>query len=158
MEILLPEFKQILLLLKKHNVDYIVIGGYAVIYHGYARTTVDIDILLKPDNHIRKNLIAALKEFGISQESLDQIELIDLSKAAVFYFGDKPRRIDFLTKISGVNFNEAIETANHFRLEDDDIAVIDFNHLLINKMISDRLKDKADVEELQKIAKYRKKS
>jgi hypothetical protein len=156
MEVLLTEFKQLLMLMKKHHVEFMLVGGYAVIYYGYERTTTDMDIWLQGKNKNRDNLINALKEFGIGEESLSKLKNIDFTKTEVFYFGNKPRRIDFLTKIRGVEFEEAIKQVNYFQLTNIEVPVIHYHHLIINKMLSSRLKDKADVEELQKINKYRK--
>jgi predicted nucleotidyltransferase len=157
MNILIPEFKKILKLLKKHNVNFILIGGYAVIYYGYERTTKDLDIFIEPNNNIKDRFLEALREFGIGEESLNDIRNADFRKANLFFSGDKPRRIDFLTQISGIGFEEAIKEAEYFMLEEDKILIMGYKQLVINKMLSDRLKDKADVEELQRIAKYRKK-
>lgn len=63
MYLLLPEFKLLLLLLKKHGVNFMLKGGYAVIYYGYERSTNDLDIWLQPQNDNREKLIEALKEF-----------------------------------------------------------------------------------------------
>jgi hypothetical protein len=157
MEILLPEFRQLLLLLKKHHVDFMVIGGYAVIYYGYSRTTTDIDILLKPDNGNRTKLVAALTEFGISLKSINKLKEIDFTGIQLFYFGNKPRRIDFLTMINGVSFAEADAQVNHFMLEKQKIPVIPYQYLILSKFSTDRIQDKADIEMLQKINKKRKK-
>jgi hypothetical protein len=157
MEILLPEFRQLLLLLKKHHVDFMVVGGYAVIFYGYSRATTDIDILLKPDNQNRTKLIAALTEFGISGKSLDQLKVTDFTGIQFFYFGKKPGKIDFLTRISGVKFDEAELQVNHFVLEKQKIPVIPYQYLILSKITTDRIQDKADIDMLQKIREKRKK-
>ncbi|HNR19326.1 MAG TPA: hypothetical protein PKN75_08075 [Bacteroidia bacterium] len=69
MEILVPEFKKMLSLLVKHNVNFMLIGGYAVIYHGYERLTTDMDIWLKSDDQNRNKLVNALQDFGIGIKS-----------------------------------------------------------------------------------------
>lgn len=154
---LLPEFEEFLKIMIKHKVNFMLIGGYAVIFYGYGRTTKDIDIWLEPENRNKENVINALREFGISEESLERIEKLDFRNAQMFYFGEKPRRIEFLTKISGVKFKDSIGEMNYLSIEGAKIPIIDYKHLILNKMLSDRMKDKADVEELQRIAKYRKK-
>lgn len=68
MNIFIDEHLQILLILIKHQVKFMLIGGYAVIYYGYERTTGDIDIWLQPGNKNRDNLVKALEEFGIVNE------------------------------------------------------------------------------------------
>jgi len=87
--------------LLKKEVEFIVVGGYAVNYYGFRRTTGDIDIWIKPDNFITKpKLIDAYKEIGISEKSLEGIKNLDFSKTLVFKDGQVPYRIDFLTEIS----------------------------------------------------------
>ena len=74
----------------------------------------------------------------------------------VFYFGKEPRRIDFITMISNVKFEEAMQRVNYSALENEKVPVIHYNDLILSKLTSNRLKDKADIEELEKINKYRK--
>ena len=157
MDILIPEFKQLLVLLNKHRVSFMLIGGYAVIYYGYQRTTTDMDIWLKPDNANRDKLIPALKEYGIESESLKLVSNLDFNEVQFFFFGKKPRRIDFLNRINGVTFDEAEKEVNHFPLQNIQVPIIQYEHLILSKISNERIKDKADVEELQRINKYRKK-
>lgn len=156
MNSLLPEFKKLLLLLLKHDVKFMLIGGYAVIYYGYERTTQDMDIWLQPDNRNKDKLCKALNEFGISEESTSQISQINFSETQFFFFGEKPRRVDFLTKINLVNFEEAFATVNHFPLADKMVPIIQYQHLILSKISNLRPQDKADVDQLQKIMKYKK--
>src|SRR5690554_5005960 len=94
----LNEHKKVLLLLIKHQVDFILIGGFAVIYHGYERTTGDMDLWLKPDNENRDRFMDALAEQGISTENLSIVKGMDFSIAQVMHIGEKPNKIDFLTQ------------------------------------------------------------
>lgn len=151
MEIVLPEFKNLLFLLNKHSVSYMLIGGYAVIYYGYERNTTDMDIWLKPENNNRDRMIPALREFGIGEESLLKLSLTDFTEIQFFFFGKKPRRIDFLTRISGVTYSEAEEKVNFFPLQEQKIPIINYHHLILSKISNKRLQDKADVERLQQI-------
>lgn len=158
MNIFIEEHQQMLLALAKNNVRFMLIGGYAVIYHGYARTTADMDIWLALGNDNKEKLAKALREFGIDDGSLSIFNSIDLTKPQnVFYFGKEPRRIDFLTMVSNVNFEDAYKKAGSFTLENVKIPVIHYNQLILSKLTSNRLKDKADIEELQRINKYKKK-
>ena len=151
MDILLPEYKQMLLLLVKHDVNFMLIGGYAVIYHGYERSTTDMDIWLQPDNKNRDRLILALSEFGIEQENLNKLSTKDFKEITFFYFGERPRRIDFLTKINGVSYEEAEKELLSFPFENIQIPIIQYYHLIRSKIANNRPQDKADVEMLQKI-------
>lgn len=157
MQSLLPEYKHLLALLVKHHVDFMIIGGYAVIYYGYPRTTIDLDVWLKPDNDNRSKLIEALKEFGVSTDSLNKLSGTDFNGTHCFYFGEYPIRTDFLTKISGVNYSDAAHKVNYFTIEKQKIPIIHFEHLILSKISTDRIQDKADVEMLQKIVAAKKK-
>jgi len=154
-DFLLPEFKFIVGLLLKYKVNFMLIGGYAVIYYGYERTTTDLDIWLEPDNANRDKLMSALAEFGISKKSLNELSKTDFARPQLFFFGEKPRRIDFLTKIKGVKFEEAAAKVNHFAYADLQIPIIHYHHLILSKITNERPQDKADVEMLQKIHKLR---
>jgi len=155
MNILLEEYKRLLLLLLKHKVEFILVGGYAVIYYGYARTTGDMDIWLKPDNENKKHFILALRDFGILEDDLNKLQEIDFENAQHFFIGKTPNKIDFMTKLDGVTFSEADRSKNCFPLADQTVPIIQYEHLITNKIMSDRSKDKADVEELKNIMKYK---
>jgi hypothetical protein len=157
MNIVLDEHKAILLQLLKSKVDFMLIGGYAVIYHGYGRTTGDMDIWLKPDNENRDKLIPVLRSLGILAEDIDQLRAMDFTKVLAFHIGEPPRRIDFLTKIMGLTFQEANERKMFLPLGDFQVPVLHIDDLIVNKLISGRAKDKADVEELQNIMRLKKK-
>ena len=157
MDILLPEYKALLLLLKKNDVSFMLIGGYAVIYYGYERTTSDMDIWLEPTNANKQKLLLALREFGVLDEDLNRLTKLDYSKHQFFFFGKKPRRIDFLNFITGVTYQEAIKEANLFPLKNEKIPIIQYHHLILSKISNNRDKDKADVSELQRINRHKNK-
>jgi hypothetical protein len=156
MNILLDEHKNFLLLLLKHKVDFILIGGYAVIFHGYERTTADMDLWLKPDNLNKELFIGALEEHGIDDESLATVRHFDFEKAQVFFIGKKPQKIDFLTKVRGLTYSEAEKEKIFFPLKDKQVPILQYDHLITLKMLAGRPQDKADIDELQRIAKFRK--
>ena len=100
--LLRTEHKEVLLMLIKHEVEFILIGGYAVIYYGYSRTTEDMDIWLIPDNENKIKLLNALNEIGIIEDIISQFSIIDFTKLNVFSTGVKPYKINFLTKVLGL--------------------------------------------------------
>jgi len=158
MNLFFDEHLELLRSLINHNVDFILIGGYAVIYHGYDRTTGDMDIWLKTGNENRDKLIGALQEFGILHSDIMQLKHMDFTEpVAAFSIGEAPRRIDFITLISNVSFEEASGKTENFTVADLNIPIIHYNHLILSKLTSGRLKDKADIEELERINNYRKK-
>lgn len=157
MNIFIEEHRQLLYALVKNNVDFMLIGGYAVIHYGYDRTTGDMDIWLQNGNVNRDKLILALREFGIEDSDIEQLKNMDFTNPVpVFIIGEDPRRIDFVTLISNVSFEEAIKRVNYFPLGNIKIPVIHYDHLILSKLTSNRMKDKADIEELQRINKHRK--
>ena len=107
MIITLPEHKTLLLKLIAVDIKFILIGGYAVNYHGYNRPTGDMDIWLNPTNENRDKLLDFFLNEGYEKETVDEIRKLDFTTPVVFHIGSPPKRIDFLTKISIVNFEEA---------------------------------------------------
>ncbi len=156
MNILLDEHKVILIKLLQSKVDFILIGGYAVIYHGYGRTTGDMDVWLRPDNGNRDKLVPVLESLGVLSEDIVQIKSVDFTQALAFHIDEPPRRVDFLTKIVGLTYEEADKKKVFLPLGNFQVAVLHLDDLIVNKLISGRAKDKADVEELQKIMRLKK--
>lgn len=141
-----PDFKEFLKLLKEYDVQYLLIGGYAVGYHGYARATDDMDIwvAIHPDN--AQKLVSALKAFGLNDPNLTP-ELF-LQKPKIIRMGFPPMRLEISTSISGVDFEECYQTRIVDTLDDIEINLIDLEHLKKNKKASGRAKDIADLENL----------
>lgn len=156
MDFLIKEHKEMLLRLIDFKVEFMLIGGYSVIYYGYSRGTEDMDIWLRPDNLNKLKLIDALISLGILQPDIDKLKTIDFTAPQVFFIGKKPLKIDFLTHVQGVAWEEAITAIRTLPLGDAMIPIVSYQHLIIMKMISTRSKDKNDVEELQRINKFRK--
>lgn len=158
MNIFMEEHQQLLKALLNNDVLFLLIGGYAVIHYGYGRTTGDMDIWLQLGDTNKSKLIKALEEFGIEPDDIIELGKMDFTKPLpVFFIGEKPRRIDFVTLISNVNFDEAFKRVNYFTLDDGlQIPVIHFDDLIRSKLNTGRFKDQADIEELQRINKYRK--
>jgi predicted nucleotidyltransferase len=157
MIIFLDEFRQLLKSLIEYKIEFILIGGYAVNYHGYNRPTGDLDIWLKPDNTNRDKLISLLKNENFSAVSIKRITKLDFTQMVAFHFGKPPKRVDFLTKITGVGFEEAWKEKVLLPVENFQIPVLHLNQLILSKLSSNRLRDKADIEELQKVAKLKRK-
>nr|NQU91143.1 nucleotidyltransferase [Bacteroidota bacterium] len=156
MDILFKPHRELLFLLLDFNVEFIVIGGYSVIYYGYTRGTNDMDLWLEPDNNNKDKLIQALTKYGIRSSDLEKMNTFDFTKTNMFFIGKDPFRIDFLTKVQGVKWEDAIENVVKLEFNNHHIPIVSFDDLIKMKITSERLKDKADVEELQKISKFRK--
>lgn len=154
--VLLEEHQQILAALIKHKVHFILVGGYAVIHYGYKRTTGDMDIWLALGNENRNKFINALIDFGIEDIGIEKLRNTDFtSPLQTIHIGSPPRSIDFLTLLSNIKFDDAIKKVNYFELESMQVPVLHYEDLILSKITSSRLKDKADIEELQRINKYR---
>ncbi len=140
------DFKELLKLFNSHEVKYLVVGGYAVGYHGYPRATGDIDIWVECTGTNADKVIAALREFGFDVPQLNK-ELL-LKENRVIRMGTPPLRIEILTSISGVVFQECYAEAVAAEADKVNVPFICLKHLLINKKAAGRLKDLTDVEQL----------
>ena len=140
------EFKEFLKLLNSGGVDYLVVGGYAVAFHGHPRATGDLDLWIatSPDNVARVR--RALGEFGFSKELVASAPLDVAGK--VIRMGNPPLRIELLTSVSGVDF-DACHRRRETRIVDAvEIAFISLADLRANKRAAGRAQDIADLEEL----------
>lgn len=141
-----PDFKEFLRLLNAHQVEYLLIGGYAVAYHGYPRATADMDIWIATHSQNAEKVVAALKEFGFDLPELSA-ELF-LEERQIIRMGVPPVRIEIVTSISGVNFEECYVARVVDILDKVEISLIDLTHLKINKKAAGRYKDLDDLENL----------
>jgi hypothetical protein len=143
------DFSEFLRLLGQYDVDYLVIGGYAVAIHGYPRFTKDLDVFYSNDAENIMRLKKALLEFGFPPDDLKD-ELFS-EDGTIIQFGAPPCQIDLLNQISGVAYADAAGQVVTAKYGDVEIRVIGKAHLLINKTSTDRLKDKADAEEIRRV-------
>lgn len=133
-------------LLNSQKVDYIVVGGHAVAFHGHPRFTGDIDLFIRPTHQNSERVITAVKEFGFAEVSLSAEDFV--RPDTVVQLGYPPNRIDLLTAISGVNFEEAWYTRAAGELDGLSVFFLGLDALLKNKRASGRDKDVADVRKL----------
>ena len=140
------DFKDFLRLLNVHHVEYLVIGGYAVGYHGYPRATADLDVWIarSPENAAR--VVTALREFGFADATLS-VDLF-LEPARIVRMGVPPFRIEIATTISGVEFEACFENRVTTVIDDVPAFIIDLVDLRENKKASGRHKDLDDLEHL----------
>ena len=141
-----PDFKEFLKLLNSRRVEYLVIGGYAVGYHGYPRATADLDIWIAvhPDN--TRKVAEVIREFGFDVPDLSP-ELFQQGKKVV-RMGVPPFRIEVLTSISGVDFEECYAARAVGVFDQVRVNLISLKHLKVNKKASGRPQDLADLEHL----------
>jgi hypothetical protein len=133
-------------LLKEHNVRYLLIGGYAVGYHGYPRATADMDIwvAIHPDNANR--IVSVLKEFGLDVPELTP--QLFLQEKQIIRMGVPPVRLELTTSISGVEFDACYKRRIVAELDDVEVNLISLDDLKTNKKASGRSKDITDLEKL----------
>ena len=140
------DFKEFLRLLHSHQVEYLLIGGYAVGYYGFVRATGDMDIWVNINTANATNVVAALKEFGFAVSELSP-ELF-LQKDRIIRMGIPPLRLEILTTISGVDFTECFDNKLIVQIEELEVNLINLQDLKVNKRASGRLKDLLDLENL----------
>ena len=147
MEIALPpDFREFLRLLNAHGVEYLLIGGYAVSYHGYARATQDLDVWIAISPANAQRMVAALREFGFGVPELSPD--LFLRERSVVRIGFPPMRIEVVTTISGVRFEECYPRRVSDILDGVEITLISLHHLKANKRASGRHRDLDDLEHL----------
>ncbi|MEY4903972.1 MAG: hypothetical protein RLZZ292_1787 [Bacteroidota bacterium] len=153
MNIFFEEHQQVIRSLIKHDVRFLLIGGYAVMFHGYRRSTGDMDLWLEPTNENKKQFLLVLQDLGIEDEDIEVLKEIDFSKHQVFSFGEEPQKIDFITYINQVAFEEAYANKTVADFENLLLPVLNLRELILSKMNTGRKKDESDVEELQRLLK-----
>jgi len=147
MEIKLPQdFKEFLRLLNSREVKYLLVGGYAVGYHGYPRATNDLDIWIAVDPDNAEKIMSVLQDFGFRQPDLS--EQLFLKRDNIIRMGVAPIRIEILTSISGVEFNDSYRKGIKDDIDGIPVKIINLQDLKTNKLASGRHKDLDDLENL----------
>ena len=140
------DFKELLELFNKHKVEYLVVGGYALAFHGAPRFTGDIDLYVRPVHENAERILHALDEFGFG--SLDLSEEDFATPGKVVQLGVPPVRIDIITRISGVSWEKADESKVSGEYGGTPVHFISREDLIANKRETGRKKDAADIEAL----------
>ncbi len=140
------DFSEFLKLLNKHRVRYLLVGGYAVAYHGYVRATADLDIWVEQSRTNAEAIVACLTEFGFTVDKLNP-ELFLVSDRVV-RMGLPPFRIEILTSVSGLEFQDSYDQRIEENWSHTDISIIDLANLKINKKAAGRHQDLDDLENL----------
>lgn len=144
------DFKDMLCALLDENVEFLIIGAYALAAHGLPRATGDIVIWVMPSPENASAVIRALTKFGAS---LQEIHARDFeAEGTIFQIGVPPRRIDIVTEVSGLHFSEALEGSVLLELAGFDVRIPSVEDLIVNKKASGRPKDLIDVEVLERFA------
>jgi hypothetical protein len=140
------DFKEFIELLNLNKVEYLVVGGYAVGFHGHPRYTGDIDfwIALSKENALK--VIKCLREFGFGSLSIDVEDF--MKDDLILQLGYEPNRIDILTSVTGLNFDDCYKEKVQAQFDDITVNFIDLRNLKINKSATGRAKDLGDLENL----------
>jgi len=144
-----PDYKELFELLNRHNVRYIIVGSYALAFHGAPRYTGDIDILVKPDPENAINIIKALKDFGFGSVGLTADDFTKPDK--IIQLGYPPVRIDLITTISGVDWDMAEKGCVPGQYGEIPVKYLGRKEFILNKQSTNRKKDLADLEALGEI-------
>jgi hypothetical protein len=142
------DFRDLLAEFNVHHVEFLVVGAHALAAHGHVRATKDLDVWVRPDLENAKRVLKALKEFGTAVHDLTEEDLT--KPGTVFQIGVPPLRIDVVTAIDGVSFDEAWTAKLETRFADQPTGVLSREHLIRNKRATGRTQDLADVEWLER--------
>jgi hypothetical protein len=148
METLNEDFLEFIGLLEKHEVDYLIIGGYAVALHGFPRFTGDIDFFVAVDPENSAKLVNVFDAFGFGDIGINRDDF--MQPDFVIEIGREPRKIQILTGIDGVKFADCRSRRVEIELQGMHLKFIGKEDLIRNKQASARSKDLIDVDELSK--------
>jgi hypothetical protein len=145
--VLNKDFREFIELLNANKVKYLIVGGYAVGFHGYPRYTKDLDVwvMISPDN--AELIINSLNQFGFRSSNLQKDDF--LRPGEFIQLGNPPNRIDIITTCDGVEFDDCYNNKIQINIQGLDIDFIDLENLKKNKKASGRLQDLADLENLE---------
>lgn len=141
-----PDFKDFLKLLNSHSVEYLIVGGYAVGYHGYPRATGDMDVWVQVSLTNAQKTAVVLRAFGMPEEEV--YEELFLERDKVIRMGVPPVRIKVITGASGVDFVECYTRREMIEIDGITICFLSLEDLKDNKRASGRHKDLEDLEHL----------
>lgn len=145
--VLNQDFREFIEQLNEKGVKYLVVGGYAVAFHGYPRYTKDIDFWIWLDESNADRMLQALNGFGFNSPDIKKEDFLD--KDMVIQLGYPPNRIDLITDASGVDFETCFKQRVEVEIEGLKINFIDLQNLIQNKKASGRTQDLADAENLE---------
>ena len=148
MDIFNEDFQEFITALNNNEVEYILVGGYSVILHGYSRTTGDLDIWINKEKENYFKLVKAFKEFKMPVFDMTENNFLKNPELNVFTFGRPPSAIDIMTEVKGLHFKEAFKTSQIIEAGSLKVRVIGLNQLLKAKRAAGRHRDLDDIDNL----------
>jgi hypothetical protein len=145
--ILNPDFKEFFQLLNENDAQYLIVGGYAVAFHGHPRYTKDIDVWILTDPENAKKVVKTLADFGFESLGLREDDFLETD--TIIQLGYAPNRIDLIMGIPGVEFRECYEKRAEVEIDGVRLAFIDLVSLKKSKKASGRPQDLADIDNLK---------
>jgi predicted nucleotidyltransferase len=145
--VLNEDYRDILQCLRDNEVQFLIVGAYAMAAHGYPRATGDIDLWVMASRENATRVYKALKEFGAPLAEIDDTTFAQ--KDVIFQIGIAPRRIDIITAISGVEFESAYKRRKEINLDGLLLPFISREDLIANKEATGRDKDRLDAKTLR---------
>ncbi len=143
------DFRDFLHSLNEQEVDYILVGGFSVIIHGYSRTTGDMDIWVRKTRENYKKLEKAFLRFGMPVFDMTEWNFLHHPEWNVFSYGKSPVAIDIMTEVKGLDFELAFENAKVYDDVGLKVRTLHKNQLIVSKMASGRSKDLDDLENIK---------
>ena len=142
------DFQDFIRALNEAKVRYVLVGGYAVILHGYNRTTGDLDIWLERTEENYTRLVSAFRIFNMPVFDMSLENFLNTSQYDVFTFGVPPVSIDIMLNVKGLDFKEALSMAERKVIDDVNVNLIDLQSLIKAKKASGRHRDLDDIENI----------
>jgi hypothetical protein len=142
-----PDFREFIACANARDVRFLIVGGYAVAYHGHPRYTKDLDVWVEPTAENARRLLDALEDFGFGTLELQVEDFLEPDQ--VIQLGYPPLRIDLLTSVSGLSFDDCYPNRQTMEIEEVEVPFIGLDDLKANKRASGRHQDLADLENLE---------
>jgi Nucleotidyl transferase of unknown function (DUF2204) len=142
------DLREFIHLLNTNSVKYVIVGAWALAFHGRPRYTGDLDIFVARDDENADKLMAVIEAFGFGHAGIKREDFLQVDH--VIQLGREPNRIDILTGISGVSFDEAWANREPGKIADIAVSVISRDLLIKNKRAANRDKDQGDIKLLEK--------
>ena len=143
------DIRELVAIITAHDVEFVLVGGHAVGFHGHVRATMDVDFIVRPGRENNRKMLAALEEFGFGGAGIDPH--IFENEGHMLTIGAKPNEVDLVTSLEGCATKDIFEHAVEGRIGETTIKVIGLDELLATKRTASRPKDQVDIIELEAI-------